>query len=359
MEKQEFNLWAFGDAHVCSDLRHNYQSLAEALSASEFGGNLGGPAFDWDIGVDVGDMSSEQGLPTDKEGKEVIRQFQVLKKHSRESVYNVCGNHDRSGLHEPQGKWWQKWVDPLGKHTQYSQVHSEKRPYKIHGTWERYSFRIGNILFLMMSDINEPTQKIGRGDLGGNPGGVVSGETFRWWKQMVETNRDSIIISVHHYMLKNTTVASGEWEGLKKDAQGNWQNHYHGYKPQGTPKGASYLYFVDSKPDAQAFETYLEKHPGAVSIWLGGHTHTHPDDAYGNKSHIEQKWGTYFINVASLSRYHGYTNVPKSRLLTFRNNNSRVRVRCYMHTDEFLPQGWYDKAERILHLDKMFKINNS
>jgi CO/xanthine dehydrogenase FAD-binding subunit len=40
-----------------------------------------------------------------------------------------------------------------------------------------------------------------RGTLGGNPGGVVSGETFRWWKRMVEENPSSIIISafeMHH-----------------------------------------------------------------------------------------------------------------------------------------------------------------
>jgi len=74
-------------------------------------------------------------------------------------------------------------------------VASGKRPYPIQGTWERYAFRAGNLLFLMMSDINEPTQEIGRGDLGGNPGGVVSGETFRWWKRKVESNTDFIIIS--------------------------------------------------------------------------------------------------------------------------------------------------------------------
>lgn len=47
----------------------------------------------------------------------------------------------------------------------------------------------------MMSDINEPTQALGRGDLngkmGGNPGGVVSGETFRWWQQHVEAHPDA------------------------------------------------------------------------------------------------------------------------------------------------------------------------
>jgi len=229
--------------------------------------------------------------------------------------------------------------------------------FPIEGTWERYSFRAGNLLFLMMSDINEPTQALGRGDLdgqmGGNPGGVVSGETFSWWRQQVEANRDAIIVSVHHYMLKDTTVASGAWEGMRKNAAGNWTSGYHGYKPQGTPEGASYLYWVDSVPDAQAFERYLEKHPGAVTFWLGGHTHAHPDATDGGKSHIETRWGTHFVNAGALTRYHVH-NPPKSRLLTFVEGSDQVRVRCYMHTDEFLPKGWYDRAERVLPLPRPF-----
>jgi hypothetical protein len=50
-----------------------------------------------------------------------------------------------------------------------TQVDAAKRPYPVTGTWERSSFWIGNLLFLMMSDINEPSQSIGRGPLGGNP----------------------------------------------------------------------------------------------------------------------------------------------------------------------------------------------
>jgi hypothetical protein len=114
----------------------------------------------------------------------------------------------------------------------------------------------------MMSDINEPSQTIGRGTLGGNPAGVVSGETFRWWKENVEKNTASIIISAHHYVLKNTTVASGEWEGMRRAANGAWQPWYHGYFPQGTPQGASFLYWVDSKPDSAAFENVLAASPG-------------------------------------------------------------------------------------------------
>lgn len=349
-----FTLWVFGDAHVGTDLKQGRESLADALRASEQGGKQGGPPFDWDIAVDVGDMSGEQAVPEDTEGEEIVRQFSVLKKHPREAIYSVCGNHDRSGLGEPAAWWWQKWIDPMGAHAQHSRVNPARRPFPVEGTWERYAFRVGNLLFLMMSDINEPTQAAGRGDLGGNPGGVVSGETFRWWKSQVQSHAGCIVISAHHYMLKDTTVASGAWEGMRKDAGGNWVGHYHGYKPRGTPQGASYLYFVDSKPDAQAFESYLRNHPGATALWLGGHTHTHPDDTCGGKSHVEKKRGTYFINAASLTRYHGSLSVPKSRVLTFREGSPEVRVRCYMHTNEFLPQGWYDRAERCIKLDRVF-----
>ena len=91
-------------------------------------------------------------------------------------------------------------------------------------------------------------------------------------------NPQTIIITVHHYVLKNTTVASGEWEGMRKDETGKWISYYHGYFEQGTPKGASYLYWANSNPDSQIFENYLEEHPGAIQMWLGGHTHTNPDD---------------------------------------------------------------------------------
>lgn len=361
--RSTFRLWAFGDAHVGTDKKNGRESLAQAIIQSEHGGAEGGPPFAWDVGIDVGDVSGEQGLPRDAEGREIVRQFKALSRHQREDIYNICGNHDRSGLDEPDAWWWQKWVDPLGQHTEFSGVHSARRPYPITGTWERYSFRVGNILFLMMSDRNEPSQKIGRGPLGGNPGGVVSGESFAWWKKMVEANPESIIISAHHYVLKNTTVASGEWEGIgnKQEIRRNPKDprrgsgRYHGYFEQGTPQGASYLYWVGSKPDSGLFEQYLEAHQGAVQMWLGGHTHTNPDDTYGGKSHIEQKWGVHFLNVAALSQHHvRRTTVPMSRLLTFAEGSDQVRVQCYLHTSQHAPQGWYPKAERTLKLSRTF-----
>ena len=355
---RRFRVWVFSDAHVGSDKANGRESLTTAIRQSE-----GASGFDWDIALDLGDMSGAQGTPKDDEGQEIVRQFGSLSRHRREQIYDLSGNHDRSGLDEPHAWWWRKWVDPTGEHTEFSKVDPVKRAFPIIGTWERYSFRVGNLLFLMMSDINEPSQKIGRGTLGGNPGGVVSGETFRWWKQNVEKNHSSIIISAHHYVLKNTTVASGEWEGMRHDVSGAWRSWYHGYFPQGTPQGASFLYWVDSKPDSAAFENLLATTPSRVDLWLGAHTHTNPDDDFGGKSHIEQRWGTTFVNVAGLTRYHGspetlQSRVPRSWLLTFTDGSNEVTARCYLHGNEFAPQGWYVKSDRVIKLSKPFRISS-
>jgi len=75
----------------------------------------------------------------------------------------------------------------------------------------------------MMSDITSRLRSPGRGPLGGNPGGVVSGETFAGGKRMVEDNPNSIIISAHHYVLKNTTVGFWPMGGLVRDDTGGWR----------------------------------------------------------------------------------------------------------------------------------------
>ena len=41
-------------------------------------------------------------------------------------------------------------------------------------------------------------------------------------------NDHFIIVSVHSHILKETTIASREWECFVKDAQGNWKSNIHG-----------------------------------------------------------------------------------------------------------------------------------
>lgn len=352
-----FNLWAMGCCHVGTDLRvGKRESLADAIRDSETGGREDGPAFAWDIMLNLGDFSGTQAPPDDAEGEELVRQFGALAKHRREDVYCLVGNHDASGADESLQWWFRKWVDPTGEHTASSGVDASRRPFPIRGDWDHYSFRVGNVLFLMMGDRNDGGPPVGRGVKGGYPAGAVTEQTFRWWRNMVETNQDSIIITAHHHMLKDTTVGSGEWEGFDKDADGQLKGHYHGYFPAGGPKGASYLYWVGGIPDAQKFERYLAAHPGAIDLWLGGHTHTNPDDRRGGRSHVERKWDATFINVCAVSRYHGHLNRPMSRLLTFTPGSDEVRVQCYLHTSEYAPQGWYAPAERTVRLGKAFRL---
>ena len=157
-------------------------------------------------------------------------------------------------------------------------------------------------------------------------------------------------------MLRETTVASGDFEGVSQYPDGRSRHgRYHGV--DGAPEGASYLYFVDHEPKAQRFERYLDQHPGSVDLWLGGHTHTFPDDVVSGRGHVERKWGTNFVNCAQLSKYHSFvTCPPMSRHFTFTVGSALVRVRCYLHDDTHAPQGWYAPAERLLEFSKPFAM---
>ncbi len=377
-EAETFHLWVFSDAHVATDravsaaIRNGMgfippagypESLANALRQSEEGGELGGPAFRWDIALDLGDNAGLWDLPNDEQGVEVVRQLGVLKEHRREQIYPVAGNHDASpgAAASSQGKpanwWFRKWIDPVGEHLETSGVDPRRRPYPTNGSWERYSFKVGNLRFLMMSDRNDLPYPVGRQESGGgSPAGAVTGETWEWWKNHVAEARtsDEIVVSVHHHMLRETTVASGDYEGVSRYPDGRYRHgRYHGV--DGVPEGASYLYFVDEEPKAQKFERYLAENPGAVDIWLGGHTHTYPDDVVSGRSHVERKWGVNFVNCAQLSKYHSFvTCPPMSRHFTFTAGSPLVRVRCYLHDDSYASQGWYAPAERVLELSKPF-----
>jgi hypothetical protein len=378
-EAGSFHLWVFSDAHVATDkavsaaIRNGMdfvppagypETLARALRQSENGGELGGPPIPWDIALDLGDNAGLWDLPDDAQGAEVVRQYGVLREHRREQIYPIAGNHDASpgdapsSAGKPANWWFRKWVDPLGEFPGTSGVDASRRPFPAEGSWERYVFKAGNIRFLMMSDRNDLPYPVGRRAFGGgSPAGAVTPETFAWWRAQVEEAgaAGEIVISCHHHMLRETTVGSGDFEGVSRYPDGRYRHgRYHGV--DGVPEGASYLYFIGDEPKAQGFERYLADHPGAVDIWLGGHTHTFPDDVLNGRSHVERRWGTNFVNCAQLSKYHSFvTCPPMSRHFTFTAGSSMVRVRCYLHDDSHAPEGWYPRAERLLELGRPFR----
>src|SRR5262247_2630244 len=131
-EGARFNLWVISDCHVGTDkaasagIQHGLigfrpppvypESLAEALRTSEEGGRFGGPPIEWDIALNLGDYAGFWDAPEDEQGREVIRQYAVLKQHRREQIYNIAGNHDASPFGAPSGEgketnwWFRKWA---------------------------------------------------------------------------------------------------------------------------------------------------------------------------------------------------------------------------------------------------------
>ena len=102
-EAKSFDLWVISDQHVGTDkaasegIQHGLvgfrpppvraESLATALRQSEEGGAFGGLSFNWDIALNLGDYAGFWDAPEDEQGREVVRQYSVLKKHRREQVY--------------------------------------------------------------------------------------------------------------------------------------------------------------------------------------------------------------------------------------------------------------------------------
>ncbi|MDP6115751.1 MAG: LamG domain-containing protein [Planctomycetota bacterium] len=358
-----FRVWATSCAHVPADIRRGRESLAKAIRQSE-GLEKRAPAFDWDIMIDAGDLSAHQTPPGDKDGRELIRQYRAMTKHRREQIYNVPGNHDAPYYDHGPGSWFSKWGDPLGENTTVSGVDPKRRPFPVEGTWERYRFLAGNILFLMLADRNDAPTPVGRGhsrerNSGGYPPGAVTRETFKWWKQQVLDNQDKIIVTMHHNALRDTTVGSGNGEGHPR---------YHG--SSGGAEGSSYLYFIIEKDDpadfqytkdAHVFEDFLDSFHkqhgrGAIDLWIAGHTHVKgPDDDWGGKTITEIKWGVNFLQVAALTRFHGGSH-PLSRLLTFKDKSDQIKADVYLHEPSYKgnPVGWYAAASKILSLRRKF-----
>ncbi len=370
---EKFHVWAAGDSHVPKDFRYGRESLAEAICQSEGFGEDGEEeklGFTWDIMIDVGDLSASEFPPSEDDGRILVNQYRALKKHFREDIYNVPGNHDGVYYDQEPGTWFQKWADPLGRHTEFSEVDAGRRRFPVVGTWERYKFQAGNILVLMLADRNSAPAPVGRGHSseglkGGFPAGAVTRRTFDWWKEQVLQNQDKIIITVHHHVLRNTTTRSNYGGG----------KGFHG--SSGGVEGSGYLYFIIENEDPENFQytTSTPDHPGpfevfldqyreqndrpAIDLWIGGHSHAEgPEQVFDGKGITEERWGVTFLQVAGLTIYHA-GRVPMSRLLSFTGDSNRLDVNLYVHDvprrGQHYPLGWYDRASRAVTLRHPFQ----
>ncbi|MCH8332186.1 MAG: metallophosphoesterase, partial [Bacteroidetes bacterium] len=341
------NIWITSDAHVWVDYK-NYgrKSIEQAIAQSEGRDSTNALPFPWEIMLSLGDFASSHEDPTDIEGEMARDQLNSGVDHIREQIYTLIGNHDANQSDKPENIWFRTYIDPLGENTSVSGVDSSKRPYPVTGTYERYSFQLGNVLFLMLGDRNDfPVEQGGRGiSTGGYPAGKITMETFNWWKDMVENNQDKIIITCHHHMIRSTTMGSGPYEGV----------NFHGVYPGGFEEGTSYLYFVGDDKNSNLIVDYLRNNHGAIDMWIGGHTHIRtPDAVYNDKTYAEEKFGVMFINASSLARF----NISTSRLLSFFKGSNVARLNMYLHTPYKGVRDWYKPAKRLIKLKHPFEFS--
>ena len=203
--------------------------------------------------------------------------------------YGVIGNHD-AGLRG--ASWFQKWVDPIGQNTAHSGVDNSLRPYPVTGTWEHYSFDVGNVRFLMLGDRN----------FGGPPFG-----------------KQELADRVSADGLDETQAFIG--------------------------------------PRDFGFKQYLEEHPGAIAMWLFGHTHRYmyPGKVFNGRADIEPKHGVIFANLLTVNLSHGGPAVPASRLLQFFDGEATVRIKTYLHQDWLGKEGFDPAQEKTWQLDRRFQ----
>ena len=187
--------------------------------------------------------------------------------------YEIAGNHDQKDYDN-----YKKYIDkPLF-----------------------YSVSAGNILILLLSDVNKSAET------------EIPDRAFGWWRDKVIENQDRIIITVTHAYLAESGLFGA----------------------------------VDPTRDirnSDRFAGVLKKY--RVDIWLCGHTHL-PHWVYGRVKMKKSLGGTLFINVSAI-RGNFFKN-PESEILIFEKGSDRVLIRSRDHEDgEF--DGWLDIHFKLSH----------
>jgi predicted phosphodiesterase len=190
------------------------------------------------------------------------------------------------------------WYEIAGNHD----VRSEPRFRQYFPRPSSYAVEVGNVLLLLMSDESKASQT------------RLSDETFRWWREMVATHQDRILVTVTHAQLAGSgLLGSG----------------------------------IDSRiiGGSERFEKVLQEQ--RVAIWASGHCHL-PQGLAGTASIREKLGGTFFVNVSSIDE--GLLLDSQSRFFIFEDGSDRVWIRSRNHS-----QGRFDGSLDVeLRLDAPF-----
>lgn len=389
-----FNAWLTTCSHLVGPTG-NPKALKLAIDQSR-GLLADAPSFDWDILIDVGDWTASQKPPGDEEGEALAQILNTTLGKDRGRFFTVSGNHDGDARGWEPGEFTRKYVNPLGisKFSETSGFNINQRPdeadyrqlIRYPGTrWDRYLIRTGNVIWIMLGDRNEfDTLAESRGDTsgifqagrgsaagmpdGGYPSGSVTLDTFEWWKKVVEDPNfsDNILITTHHLMPMNTTIATKAGE-VERDSGKPYP--YHGNSGSVGPDGeiGGQLYWIREYNDqgkeinqyaqTRPFLNYLKDHPGAIAAWVGGHTHVNsPETTTNGRGIYVRKYDVTFISAGALTDSHGEGNNQMTRMLTFEDGKDEAIINVYIHnSNNNYPIGWYGPAVRKILLGKRFK----
>ena len=150
-----------------------------------------------------------------------------------------------------------------------------------------YSVAKGNILFIFMS--NEARGKAT----------YISDETFNWWRDLVISNQDKIIVVITHAPLQGSGIPFSSMH----DKQ-----------------------VLDSGRFARVLKDYR------VDMWISGHLHL--PHSFTNNIVVKKKYnGTIFMNISSVRTELLGLKDSESRILTFSCGSDQVLIRSRNHTE--------------------------
>jgi predicted phosphohydrolase len=266
-------LWAHSDIQARNDAEKKQYECAVGDVAKNIG--------TLDAVILAGDII--QGSPSGDADSDFLWFNSVRSKIVTRGWYEISGNHD-ARFQETYDRYIKK---PL-----------------------HYSVRMGNLLMIFMSDEDGRTS-----------GTEISDRAFLWWKNLVESNRDKIIMTVTHTNLDHA-----------------------GFRFAVMP----YRNIGGSK----RFEEVLEKE--RVDIWLSAHTHSPSKLNMNEVLPVKSGKKTFFLNVASIRKDFFFSEV-ESRFLLFKKGSDILTVKTRYHEDE----KFIDYRELSIKLSHPFEWDGS
>lgn len=244
--KRQFLVWMLSDIQPKTILDRNVFEAAVA----DVNENIGSI----DMGIMAGDLLKSRSHDDDFNWFRETRN-----KANVTDWYQIAGNHDaRSG--------------PIF--------------YKYFPQPQYYAVEFGNLLFLFLSDQSVASRT------------DISDDAYLWWKDMVENNREKIIITVTHAQLKRS--------GLLGSSLSSRVIH-----------------------NSERFEKVLQQEK--VALWVSGHSHL-PQRLSGTVTVRKDLGGTCFVNVGSISDELFLDS--ESRFFYFHDGSDVVWIRSRNHSKQ-------------------------